>query len=238
MNQGHRSNKQSDVMCFDLALDVTMVTDRFASSSLFQEEEPQLAGSSRVACSRRLGVLGGAVISGLRPCSANSVELGASELRRPVSPAMSMNLRVRGNHAASACSTACSFSTTGTAESLVSTEAPSACMNDAMSSSASFGASASGGEFAAGLRRTLGINRRRAAMVGTVFHEWDQDGSGGVSKEEFAHAMQRLCPTLTSQERAEVFAIADANGDGFIEYAEFVQWLVGGTVSRKFGNRD
>lgn len=82
-------------------------------------------------------------------------------------------------------------------------------------------------EFTAGLRRTLGINRRRLSRIEEVFKEWDRDNSGAISREEFLYALQRLRSYVTADEANAMFTHADSDGDGYLVREEFGKWLGG-----------
>jgi len=81
------------------------------------------------------------------------------------------------------------------------------------------------GDFTAGLRRTLGINKRRLSRIGEVFEQWDRDGSGAVSREEFLVALQQLRSYVTAEEASALFTMADKDGDGYLVREEFERWL-------------
>ena len=59
-----------------------------------------------------------------------------------------------------------------------------------------------------------------------TFLEFDENGDGLISKEEFLNGYRRLYPDETDQEELgqhaqEIFVIADADGNGFIDYDEW-----------------
>merc|ERR1712039_315921 len=76
-----------------------------------------------------------------------------------------------------------------------------------------------------GLRKTLGVNRRRAGKVEELFHQWDLDNSGALSRNEFTQFVKRFRTITTDQEVDVAFRSADANNDGYIELHEFTTWL-------------
>lgn len=75
--------------------------------------------------------------------------------------------------------------------------------------------------------KSLGLNRRRLTeqMVERLFREWDTDGSNGISRKEFTHAVMRLRPITSPMEIKAAFDEADLNQDGVIEMNEFVAWF-------------
>ena len=56
-----------------------------------------------------------------------------------------------------------------------------------------------------------------------VFKYYDKDGNGYVSARELRSIMTSLGELLTDQEIDELISEADANGDGQIDYDEFVR---------------
>uniref|UniRef100_A0A7S1L934 EF-hand domain-containing protein n=1 Tax=Alexandrium catenella TaxID=2925 RepID=A0A7S1L934_ALECA len=58
-----------------------------------------------------------------------------------------------------------------------------------------------------------------------AFQEWDVDGSGTISAEELAGVLMTLDSSFTNEDAMKLFAAADVNKDGFIDYSEFMQWI-------------
>uniref|UniRef100_A0A7S2CIH3 EF-hand domain-containing protein n=1 Tax=Alexandrium andersonii TaxID=327968 RepID=A0A7S2CIH3_9DINO len=58
-----------------------------------------------------------------------------------------------------------------------------------------------------------------------AFQEWDVDGSGTISADELADVLLSLDPTFTKEDALKLFAAADMNKDGAIDYAEFMRWV-------------
>jgi hypothetical protein len=58
-----------------------------------------------------------------------------------------------------------------------------------------------------------------------AFKVFDRDGNGFVSAAELRHVMKNLGEKLTDEEVAEMARQADVDGDGRIEYDEFVKML-------------
>ncbi|KAK0610155.1 hypothetical protein B0T17DRAFT_546014, partial [Bombardia bombarda] len=56
-----------------------------------------------------------------------------------------------------------------------------------------------------------------------AFRVFDQDGSGTISTEELRNVLRSLGESLTDAELDEMVQMADKNGDGHIDYAEFAQ---------------
>merc|ERR1719386_610523 len=59
------------------------------------------------------------------------------------------------------------------------------------------------------------------------FRQWDQDGSGSISKAELERVLTALNPSFTKKDIAAIIKQADKNKDGVIDYDEFVEWLYG-----------
>ncbi|CAJ1429381.1 unnamed protein product [Effrenium voratum] len=58
-----------------------------------------------------------------------------------------------------------------------------------------------------------------------LFRLWDLDENGAISPEELEFVMSKVRPRLSEQELAELFAVMDADRDGAVSYAEFVEFL-------------
>mmetsp|Transcript_62565 Transcript_62565/g.182934 ORF Transcript_62565/g.182934 Transcript_62565/m.182934 type:complete len:283 (-) Transcript_62565:109-957(-) len=58
-----------------------------------------------------------------------------------------------------------------------------------------------------------------------AFKDWDVDGSGTISAEELADVLISLDPEFTKDDAMKLFAAADMNNDGNIDYMEFTQWI-------------
>jgi len=57
------------------------------------------------------------------------------------------------------------------------------------------------------------------------FQAWDSDGSGHISKAELSETLKQLGSVFSDEEFDKVFAIADKNADGKMDYEEFVAWM-------------
>lgn len=60
-----------------------------------------------------------------------------------------------------------------------------------------------------------------------AFRVFDKDGNGSISSEELRYAMTTMGQQLTEQEVDDMIHEADANGDGQIDYFEFVKMMIG-----------
>jgi len=59
-----------------------------------------------------------------------------------------------------------------------------------------------------------------------AFKIFDKDGSGNISAQELRHVMTTLGEKLTEEEADEMIREADTNGDGYIDYVEFVKIMM------------
>lgn len=59
-----------------------------------------------------------------------------------------------------------------------------------------------------------------------AFRVFDKDGNGLISKAELTNIMSILGDTLTNEEIEEMIIEADVDGDGFINYEEFVRMMM------------
>ena len=59
-----------------------------------------------------------------------------------------------------------------------------------------------------------------------AFKNFDKDGSGNISAQELRHVMTTLGEKLTEEEADEMIREADTNGDGYIDYVEFVKIMM------------
>jgi len=80
----------------------------------------------------------------------------------------------------------------------------------------------------------LGRKMREAVERGTegdeskilaIFREWDKDGNGSISKSELIDAMSKVCTGLTPHSVETLVNQVDRNGDGVIDYEEFLAFL-------------
>ena len=59
-----------------------------------------------------------------------------------------------------------------------------------------------------------------------AFRVFDKDGNGLISKAELTNIMSILGDTLSNEEIEEMIIEADVDGDGFINYEEFVRMMM------------
>jgi len=65
-------------------------------------------------------------------------------------------------------------------------------------------------------------------QIQSAFRAWDTDNNGQIEKEELANLFKTLGRDFTDKEYEELFAVADTNSDGKINYEEFVAWMFSG----------
>jgi Ca2+-binding EF-hand superfamily protein len=56
------------------------------------------------------------------------------------------------------------------------------------------------------------------------FREFDTDGNGSISEEEFGNLVAALGLRLTAGEIQIAYTAIDINGNGRIDFGEFKQW--------------
>jgi len=92
-----------------------------------------------------------------------------------------------------------------------------------------------GANFTAALADDIHVDKTDAdsmEAVREVFKQFDSDGSGTISREELKQVFLSIPGSPMTENSVEVmFAAADANNDGVIDYNEFVNWLSGSSMS-------
>lgn len=68
-------------------------------------------------------------------------------------------------------------------------------------------------------------NADKDAEIREAFSVFDKDGSGKISGDELRQIMRSLGEELTEDEIQQMIREADTNGDGEIDYEEFVRML-------------
>jgi len=63
-------------------------------------------------------------------------------------------------------------------------------------------------------------------MVEQLFAKWDSDKSGCISEEELGAILKELGSGMTDEQLKTLFAQADHNKDGKLDYNEFLKWLL------------
>jgi hypothetical protein len=66
---------------------------------------------------------------------------------------------------------------------------------------------------------------RQKAVVKSTFESWDLDGNGTISKDELTKVLKKL-GNFTELQVDAIITEADTNGNGMIEFDEFINWLL------------
>jgi Ca2+-binding EF-hand superfamily protein len=66
----------------------------------------------------------------------------------------------------------------------------------------------------------------------TLFRRYDKDRNGRLDERELTDVMASLRPEWTAAHTKDVFADVDKDGSGFVESAEFVNWVFGVPTER------
>ena len=59
----------------------------------------------------------------------------------------------------------------------------------------------------------------------SVFRQWDLDGDGVISERDLREVLLELNPQFSQSQTKRMFAAADGNRDGLIDYNKFIAWL-------------
>ena len=57
-----------------------------------------------------------------------------------------------------------------------------------------------------------------------IFSHFDRDGNGTIDAEEFGALMEALGAEMSDEELEIGLTIIDANGNGQVEFDEFIDW--------------
>jgi len=75
------------------------------------------------------------------------------------------------------------------------------------------------------------IHQMHQSHWSDAFESLDTDHDGMLSEGEFRAALRKLSPDLTEQTSGQIFRAADLNLDGFIDRAEFADFLRAGAIA-------
>lgn len=59
-----------------------------------------------------------------------------------------------------------------------------------------------------------------------AFAAWDKDGDRCLDEGELTQVLLKLDPTFTEADALKLFKAVDANGDGKVDYSEFLRWVL------------
>mmetsp|Transcript_38090 Transcript_38090/g.104843 ORF Transcript_38090/g.104843 Transcript_38090/m.104843 type:complete len:456 (+) Transcript_38090:87-1454(+) len=78
-------------------------------------------------------------------------------------------------------------------------------------------------------------NCDETAMQGIIntFSCWDENGDGVISRDELARVVRTLNPKMAQVAIDRMLDEIDRSQDGYVDVAEFVTWLVGGSLKKK-----
>ena len=74
------------------------------------------------------------------------------------------------------------------------------------------------------------IKQRGVDGIHKAFQSYDVDGNGTISREEFKDWMTKHGHFLTRKQVASMIAAVDENGDGEIDYNEFLVIIISLTI--------
>lgn len=64
-----------------------------------------------------------------------------------------------------------------------------------------------------------------AEHIKKIFKQWDADGNGTIEKNELSAVMFKISPSMTLEDIDKLLMSIDKDGDGVIDFEEFVSWL-------------
>lgn len=80
-------------------------------------------------------------------------------------------------------------------------------------------------EFLTMMVRRMNYFQNSETEIQEAFRVFDQDGNGFISASELKYVMMNLGEKLTDEEVTEMFAEADLNKDGKVDYDEFARMM-------------
>lgn len=70
-----------------------------------------------------------------------------------------------------------------------------------------------------------GISKELHVKALTLCQEWDTTGDGSITLQELSKAVAAIFPSASPEDVNGIVSAVDLNGDGIIEYKEFLSWL-------------
>merc|ERR1719157_33738 len=79
--------------------------------------------------------------------------------------------------------------------------------------------------------KTAVLAKSNSGDVISTFRLFDRNGDGTIDREELEMVLKLLDPQMWTDANVEkLLKGADANGDGVVQYEEFIGWTFGGCV--------
>ena len=75
------------------------------------------------------------------------------------------------------------------------------------------------------VQRLIEYFEKLEADIKEAFQLFDKDSNGLISAEELSHVMKNIDGYMTDSEIDEMMRVADSDGDGQINYGEFVKMM-------------
>ena len=75
------------------------------------------------------------------------------------------------------------------------------------------------------VQRLIEYFEKLEADIKEAFQLFDKDSNGLISAEELSHVMKNIDGYMTDSEIDEMMRVADSDGDGQIDYGEFVKMM-------------
>lgn len=79
------------------------------------------------------------------------------------------------------------------------------------------------------------LAERERKEIQTIFEQWDEDGSNTIERSELATIMQKVSVSLNEKDIDKLLKVIDTNGDGVIDFKEFVAWVTDRKASQTVG---
>eukprot|EP00039_Didymoeca_costata_P008523 m.113107 g.113107 ORF g.113107 m.113107 type:complete len:153 (+) comp14118_c0_seq4:93-551(+) len=83
-------------------------------------------------------------------------------------------------------------------------------------------------QFIAMVKEHATANKHWEDELREAFKHFDEDRNGTIDAEEITHAMRVIGQKLSKKQAKEFVEAADTNGDGVIDYQEFISLLTSG----------
>ena len=71
------------------------------------------------------------------------------------------------------------------------------------------------------IERLKKVIKSSGKSISSIFGQFDVDGSGDITSDEFKKAMKMISLGLTDNEIDKIMQRVDANNDGYVSYLEF-----------------